>query len=73
MMDHGVPSRRIHLPSSSGVDPRGRIVLAVEALWDEVDAVNDWGRILDVLLPDHSVGRDEGHGRAWFTCRVCTK
>lgn len=55
----GVSSRRIHLPSSSGVDPRGRIVLAVEALWDEVDAVNDWECILDVLLLDHSAGRDD--------------
>ena len=55
----GVPGRRIHLPSSSGVDPRGRIVLAVEALWDEVEAVNDWECILDVLLLDHSAGRDE--------------
>ena len=55
----GPPSRRIHLPSSSGADPRGRIVLAVEALWDEVDAVNDWECILDVLLLDHSAGRDE--------------
>ncbi|KAF8558607.1 hypothetical protein OG21DRAFT_1504012 [Imleria badia] len=54
-----VPSRRIHLPSASGVDPRGRIVLAVEALWDEVDAVNDWECILDVLLLDHSASRDE--------------
>ena len=55
----GVPSRRVHLPSMSGVDPRGRIVLAVEALWDEVDAVNDWECILDVLLLDHSAGKDE--------------
>lgn len=55
----GVPSRRVHLLSSTGVDPRGRIVLAVEALWDEVDAVNDWECILDVLLLDHSAGRDE--------------
>ncbi|KAF8452670.1 hypothetical protein L210DRAFT_3639153 [Boletus edulis BED1] len=53
------PSRRTHLPHSSGVDPRGRIPLAVEALWDEVDAVNDWECILDVLLLDHSAGRDE--------------
>ncbi|KAG6380328.1 hypothetical protein JVT61DRAFT_8438 [Boletus reticuloceps] len=53
------PSRRTHLPLSCGVDPRGRIPLAVEALWDEVDAVNDWECILDVLLLDHSAGRDE--------------
>lgn len=54
-----VPSRRIHLPYSSGVDPRGRIVLAVEALWDDVDAVSDWECILDILLHDHSAGRDD--------------
>lgn len=53
------PTRRVHLPSSSSVDPSGRIVLAVEALWDEVDAVNDWECILDVLLLDHSAGRDD--------------
>ena len=37
-------------------------MLAVEALpaWDEVDAVNDWECILDVLLLDHSACRDEG-------------
>lgn len=55
----GVPSRRVHLPSLTGVDPRGRIVLAVDALWDEVDAVSDWECILDVLLLDHSASRDE--------------
>lgn len=55
----GVPTRRIHLPSSSEIDLKGRTVLAVEALWDEVDAVNDWECILDVLLLDHSASRDE--------------
>jgi cohesin complex subunit SA-1/2 len=33
---------------------KGRIALAVEALWDEVDAVSDWQTLLDILLLDHS-------------------
>ncbi|KIK96764.1 hypothetical protein PAXRUDRAFT_825621 [Paxillus rubicundulus Ve08.2h10] len=51
--------RRIHPPSVGGADPRGRIALAVEALWDEVEALSDWEGILDVLLLDHSAGGDE--------------
>ncbi|KIJ16482.1 hypothetical protein PAXINDRAFT_113645 [Paxillus involutus ATCC 200175] len=51
--------RRIHPPSVAGADPRGRIALAVEALWDEVEALSDWEGILDVLLLDHSAGGDE--------------
>ncbi|KIJ64745.1 hypothetical protein HYDPIDRAFT_28110 [Hydnomerulius pinastri MD-312] len=55
----GVPGRHVHPPSAVGVDPRGRTALAVEALWDEVEAISDWEGILDVLLLDHSAGRDE--------------
>ena len=44
-------------------------MLAIEALWDEVDAVNDWECILNALLLDHSAG----HGRARFARRACTK
>lgn len=33
---------------------RGRVAFAVEALWDEVDAVRDWQSIMDFLLLDHS-------------------
>ncbi|KAF9224974.1 hypothetical protein BS17DRAFT_779369 [Gyrodon lividus] len=55
----GGPGGHMHPPSVVGVDPRGRIALAVEALWDEVEVVSDWEGILDVLLLDHSAGRDE--------------
>ncbi|KAF9232626.1 hypothetical protein BU15DRAFT_90603 [Melanogaster broomeanus] len=55
----GGAGRRTHPSSMVGVDPRGRIALAVDALWDEVEAVSDWEAILDVLLLDHSAGRDE--------------
>ncbi|OBZ76095.1 Cohesin subunit psc3 [Grifola frondosa] len=37
-----------------GPNPKGRTALAVEALWDEVEPVNDWENLLDVLLLDHS-------------------
>jgi cohesin complex subunit SA-1/2 len=33
---------------------RGRVAFAVEALWDDVDAVRDWQGIMDFLLLDHS-------------------
>ena len=33
---------------------RGRIAFAVEALWDQVEAVRDWQAIMDFLLLDHS-------------------
>lgn len=33
---------------------RGRVALAVESLWESVDAVKDWQGLLDFLLLDHS-------------------
>jgi cohesin complex subunit SA-1/2 len=33
---------------------KGRMALAVEALWDEVEPMGDWEGLLDVLLLDHS-------------------
>jgi cohesin complex subunit SA-1/2 len=54
----GGPSRRVsrrkEVLALVGTDKKGRITLAVEALWDEVDAVRDWEEILDMLLLDHS-------------------
>lgn len=49
-----------------GTDQRGRIALAVEALWDDVESVSDWEALLDVLLLDHSAESDaiqESRGR----------
>lgn len=33
---------------------RGRIALAVEALWDNLESVSEWQVVLEVLLLDHS-------------------
>ncbi|KAH6910734.1 cohesin subunit [Coprinopsis sp. MPI-PUGE-AT-0042] len=41
-------------------DGRGRIALTVEALWDEIESVQEWEEILNVLLLDHS--KAEGSG-----------
>ncbi|KAI0795779.1 hypothetical protein C8Q75DRAFT_747433 [Abortiporus biennis] len=37
-----------------GTKQKGRIALAVEALWDEVDPVSEWETLLDILLLDHT-------------------
>ncbi|KAH9064622.1 hypothetical protein EDB87DRAFT_1804088 [Lactarius vividus] len=49
-----------------GAEQRGRIALAVEALWDDVEPVSEWETLLDILLLDHSAnteGGDESRGR----------
>jgi len=48
------------------MEQRGRIALAVEALWDDVESVSDWEALLDILLLDHSAGSEaiqESRGR----------
>lgn len=35
---------------------RGRVALAVEALWDQVPIIRDWEATLEFLLLDHSSG-----------------
>ncbi|EIW79750.1 hypothetical protein CONPUDRAFT_106434 [Coniophora puteana RWD-64-598 SS2] len=52
------PHRSAHVPPSVAADQAGRTALAVEALWDECEAVRDWEDTLDVLLLDHSAGGD---------------
>ena len=42
-----------------GTEGRGRVALAVEALWDEVEAISDWELLLDILLLDHSASGEE--------------
>ena len=42
-----------------GAEKRGRIALAVEALWDEVETISDWERLLDILLLDHSASGED--------------
>ena len=44
-----------------GTEQRGRIALAVEALWDDVESVSDWEALLEVLLLDHSAGSETIH------------
>ena len=46
---------------ASVMDPekKGRTALAVEALWDEIDPIGDWERLLDLLLLDHSAAAEE--------------
>ncbi|GAA5978615.1 hypothetical protein JCM10908_004424 [Rhodotorula pacifica] len=41
------------------VVPRGRVAYAVEALWDSLDAVQDWEGMLAYLLKDHSSDADD--------------
>jgi cohesin complex subunit SA-1/2 len=45
-----------------GTEQRGRIALAVEALWDDIDSVSDWEEMLDVLVLDHSAESDTIQG-----------
>jgi cohesin complex subunit SA-1/2 len=37
----------------------GRVALAVEALWTELEPLSDWEALLELLLLDHSVPEDE--------------
>ncbi|KDQ07525.1 hypothetical protein BOTBODRAFT_119941 [Botryobasidium botryosum FD-172 SS1] len=41
---------------------KGRVALCVEALWDEVEAVQDWEALLEQLLMDHSAEVGSGVG-----------
>ncbi|KAJ7624985.1 hypothetical protein DFH06DRAFT_1305016 [Mycena polygramma] len=51
------------LVGTSQQDRLGRAGLAVEALWDDVEAVSDWETLLDVLLLDHSSAADASTAR----------
>jgi len=42
-----------------GTEQRGRIALAVEALWDEIETISDWEHLLDILLLDHSASGED--------------
>ncbi|TFK53082.1 hypothetical protein OE88DRAFT_1718118 [Heliocybe sulcata] len=48
------PPRLKEMASLLSTQQKSRTALAVEALWDEIDAVGDWETLLDVLLLDHS-------------------
>ncbi|XP_006455307.1 hypothetical protein AGABI2DRAFT_121237 [Agaricus bisporus var. bisporus H97] len=47
-------SRRKEVLAVVGTDKKGRVTLAVEALWDEVEHLHNWQGILDMLLLDHT-------------------
>lgn len=44
--------------TSSKSASHGRITLAVETLWDDMDCLSDWQAILDLLLLDHSAANE---------------
>ncbi|KAJ4490347.1 hypothetical protein J3R30DRAFT_3693942 [Lentinula aciculospora] len=48
------PTLVVHPGKMTEVVTRGRIGLAVDALWDEMEVVRDWEGILDMLILDHS-------------------
>ena len=43
-------------------EQKGRIALAVESLWNDVEAIGDWESMLELLLLDHSAGADTSQG-----------
>ena len=43
-------------------EQKGRIALAVESLWNDVEAIGDWESMLELLLLDHSAGTDTSQG-----------
>ena len=51
--------RRKELIALVATEDRGRISMAVEALWDEVVSVTDWQNLLELLLLDHSASEVE--------------
>ncbi|KAJ3790131.1 hypothetical protein GGU10DRAFT_383650 [Lentinula aff. detonsa] len=48
------PTLVAHSGKTSEAVTHGRIGLAVDALWDDMDVVRDWESILDMLILDHS-------------------
>ncbi|KAF8892974.1 hypothetical protein BD779DRAFT_1609978 [Infundibulicybe gibba] len=55
----GPASRRKEVAALVAMEQRGRMALAVEALWEAVESVSDWEALLDILLLDHSaIGGD---------------
>ena len=51
--------RRKELIALVTAEGRGRITLAVEALWDRIESVSDWEGLLELLLLDHSASEEE--------------
>jgi cohesin complex subunit SA-1/2 len=53
--------QRKELIALVAAEDRGRISMAVEALWDEVTSVSDWENLLELLLLDHSAEDGVSH------------
>ncbi|KAF9011840.1 hypothetical protein BDQ17DRAFT_1396897 [Cyathus striatus] len=53
-------TRRKEVLALAGTGQKGRVALAVEALWDEVEPVRDWEELLEILLLDHSASDGRG-------------
>lgn len=59
------PSRDAHVREVQALmrsDPKTRMALVVQSLWDEVGPVSDWESLLDVLLLDHSAAGEGTSG-----------
>jgi cohesin complex subunit SA-1/2 len=52
-------SRRKEVLGLVGTDKKGRVTLAAESLWEELDPLKDWEAILEMLLLDHSSGSSD--------------
>jgi cohesin complex subunit SA-1/2 len=52
-------NRRKEVIALIGAEDRGRVALAVDALWEEVEIVSQWEELLDLLLLDHSASGEE--------------
>ncbi|KAF8153202.1 hypothetical protein B0H34DRAFT_800432 [Crassisporium funariophilum] len=52
-------NRRKEVIGLVGAEQRGRVALAVEALWDEVEPISDWEGLLEILLLDHSASEED--------------
>ncbi|KAG6868507.1 hypothetical protein C0993_001847 [Termitomyces sp. T159_Od127] len=50
--------KRREVAALVAMDHKGRTALAIEALWEEMDAVREWEVLLDLLLLDHSAAED---------------
>jgi cohesin complex subunit SA-1/2 len=63
-------NRRKEVIALIGAEDRGRIALAVDALWEEIEPVSQWEELLDLLLLDHSASGEESQLAATPRARV---
>ena len=63
-------NRRKEVFALVGAERQGRIALAIEALWDEVEPISDWEGLLDLLLLNHSAIGEGTDGRSMPRART---